>query len=66
MQLTHFIGCYQWTAGDGTAFRAAAGARLASTRRSRWTGIDRALWLTPAELHAERAPAQPAGLAGGG
>ncbi|MCL8394895.1 NUDIX domain-containing protein, partial [Pseudomonas aeruginosa] len=20
VQLTHFIGCYQWTAGDGTAF----------------------------------------------
>jgi 8-oxo-dGTP pyrophosphatase MutT (NUDIX family) len=39
VQLTHFIGCYQWTAGDGTPSCASATrrARSRTTRRSRWT-----------------------------
>ncbi|MEN5268038.1 NUDIX hydrolase [Stenotrophomonas sepilia] len=53
VQLTHFIGCYQWTAGDGTAFlRFCYAARPVSHDPAQPldTGIDRALWLTPAEL----------------
>ena len=55
MQLTHFIGCYQWTAGDGTAFlRFCYAAHPVSHDPAQPldTGIDRALWLTPAELQA--------------
>ncbi|MFX4404603.1 NUDIX domain-containing protein, partial [Acinetobacter baumannii] len=55
VQLTHFIGCYQWTAGDGTAFlRFCYAARPVSRDPAQPldTGIDRALWLTPAELQA--------------
>ena len=55
MQLTHFIGCYQWTASDGTAFlRFCYAARPLSHDPAQPldTGIDRALWLTPAELQA--------------
>ena len=55
VQLIHFIGCYQWTAGDGTAFlRFCYAARPVSHDPAQPldTGIDRALWLTPAELQA--------------
>ncbi|MGM3150895.1 NUDIX hydrolase, partial [Escherichia coli] len=51
--LTHFIGCYQWTAADGTTFlRFCYAARPLSHDPAQPldTGIDRALWLTPAEL----------------
>lgn len=53
--LTDFIGCYQWTAGDGTAFlRFCYAARPLAHDPSRPldAGIDRALWLTPGEVQA--------------
>jgi len=58
VELTAFIGCYQWTAGDGTPFlRFCYAARPVSHGPARPldAGIDRALWMTPAELQA-RAP----------
>lgn len=55
VELTDFIGCYQWTAGDGTAFlRFCYAARPLSHDPAQPldTGIDRALWMTPGELQA--------------
>ncbi len=55
VELTAFIGCYQWTAADGTAFLrfAFAGDPVAHDPALPLdTGILRALWLTPAELLA--------------
>ena len=55
VELTAFIGCYQWTAGDGTPFlRFCYAARPVSHDPARPldAGIDRALWMTPAELLA--------------
>ncbi len=54
MQLTHFIGCYQWTAGDGTTFlRFCYAARpLSHDPRSRWT---------PASTRAVADPGRAAG-----
>jgi len=55
VELTAFIGCYQWTAPDGTAFlRFCYAARPLShdPEQPLDTGIDRALWLDPAELQA--------------
>jgi 8-oxo-dGTP pyrophosphatase MutT (NUDIX family) len=54
--LTAFIGCYQWTAPDGTPFLRFAFAGEALTHdaaRPLDAGIVRALWLTPAELQAD-------------
>jgi len=58
VELTAFVGCYQWTAPDGTAFLrfAFAGDPVAHDPALPLdAGILRALWLTPAELQAEPA-----------
>jgi 8-oxo-dGTP pyrophosphatase MutT (NUDIX family) len=58
VQLSAFIGVYQWTAPDGTAFlRFAYAAEPVSHDPARPLdeGILRALWLSPAELQAEHA-----------
>lgn len=55
VELTAFIGCYQWTAPDGTAFLRFAFAGTPVTLDPALPldeGILRALWLTPAELQA--------------
>ncbi len=55
VELTAFIGCYQWIAPDGTAFLrfAFAGDPVAHDPTLPLdAGILRALWLTPAELQA--------------
>ncbi|WP_312315755.1 NUDIX hydrolase [Stenotrophomonas sp.] len=54
--LTAFIGCYQWTAPDGTAFlRFAFAADPISHDPTQPldAGILQALWLTPAELRSD-------------
>lgn len=56
--LTAFIGCYQWTAPDGTAFLRfafAADPIRHDPIRSLDAGILQALWLTPAELRSNLA-----------
>ena len=58
VRLTAFIGVYQWTAADGTAFlRFAYAAEPVGhdPARALDEGILRALWLSPAELQAEHA-----------
>jgi ADP-ribose pyrophosphatase YjhB (NUDIX family) len=58
VRLTAFIGVYQWTAPDGTAFLRFAFAATPVAHdpaRALDTGIIRALWLTPAELRADPA-----------
>jgi len=58
VRLNAFIGLYQWTAPDGTAFLrfAFAAEPLAhDPERALDAGIVRALWLTPAELLADPA-----------
>ena len=58
VRLSAFIGVYQWTAPDGTAFlRFAYAAEPVSHDPARPldAGILRALWLSPAELQAEHA-----------
>ena len=55
VRLTAFIGTYQWTAPDGTAFlRFAFAAEPVAHDPSRPldSGILRALWLDPAQLRA--------------
>lgn len=54
--LTAFIGCYQWTAPDGTPFLRfafAADPIAHDPGRALDEGILQAVWLTPAELLAE-------------
>jgi 8-oxo-dGTP pyrophosphatase MutT (NUDIX family) len=58
VRLSAFIGVYQWTAPDGTAFlRFAFAAEPVEHDPARPldTGIVRALWMTPAELQASAA-----------
>lgn len=58
VRLTHLVGIYRWTAPDGTAFlRVAFGAEPLThdTRRPLDAGIERALWMSPAELRAAQA-----------
>lgn len=58
VRLTAFIGVYQWTAADGTAFLRFAYAAEPighDPARALDEGILRALWLSPAELQGERA-----------
>jgi len=58
VHLSAFIGVYQWTAPDGTAFlRFAFAAEPVEHDPARPldAGILRALWLTPAELQASAA-----------
>ena len=58
VELTAFIGCYQWQAPDGTAFlRFCYAARTVVHDPSRPldTGIERALWMAPEALHAATA-----------
>lgn len=58
VRLNAFIGVYQWTAPDGTAFlRFAYAAEPVSHDPARPldAGILRAVWLSPAELQAEHA-----------
>ena len=53
VQVESFVGCYQWHAPDGQQFlRFAFGARPLAhdPERALDTGIERALWLTPAQL----------------
>ena len=55
VQVESFVGCYQWHAPDGQQFlRFAFGARPLAhdPERALDTGIERALWLTPAQLRA--------------
>lgn len=55
VRLTHFIGLYRWDADDGNAFiRVAFAAEPLRHDPARPLdhGIERALWLTPAELRA--------------
>lgn len=57
VELTAFIGTYQWTAPDGTPFlRFSYAARPLrhDPLRPLDTGIERALWLQPGELLAAR------------
>ncbi len=57
VELTAFIGTYQWTAPDGTPFlRFSYAARPLrhDPLRPLDTGIERALWLLPGELLAAR------------
>lgn len=58
VRLTHFIGAYQWLAEDGSPFlRFAFAAEPVSHDPDRPLdrGIERALWMTPAELQAAQA-----------
>lgn len=58
IRLESFIGIYQWTAPGGQHYLrfAFAGQALAhDPARPLDAGIERALWLTPAELHGEAA-----------
>ncbi|WP_024890327.1 NUDIX hydrolase [Luteimonas huabeiensis] len=58
VRATHFVGAYQWTAPGGRHFLrfAFAAQPLAhDPQRPLDAGIQRALWLTPAELLAARA-----------
>jgi len=58
VELSAFIGCYQWRAPDGTAFlRFCYAARPLRHHPERVldTGIDAALWLTTTELQARHA-----------
>lgn len=55
VELTAFIGCYQWQSADGTAFlRFCFAARPLSHDAAREldTGIEQALWLAPDALRA--------------
>ncbi len=55
VELTSFIGCYQWQAPDGTAFLRfchAARPLRHHPQRPLDEGIERALWLTPDALQA--------------
>lgn len=55
VRVESFVGAYQWHAPDGRQFlRFAFGARALEHDPARPldTGIERALWLTPAELRA--------------
>ena len=55
VQVESFVGCYQWHAPDGQQFlRFAFGARPLAhdPERALDTGIERALWLSPAQLRA--------------
>jgi 8-oxo-dGTP pyrophosphatase MutT (NUDIX family) len=55
VSLTHFIGTYRWTAPDGSAFvrfAFAADPVRHHPGRTLDTGIERTLWLSPAELRA--------------
>ncbi|HYG05687.1 MAG TPA: NUDIX hydrolase [Stenotrophomonas sp.] len=58
VRLTHFIGCYQWTAEDGEAylrFAFAAEPVAHDAQRALDDGILAAVWMTPEELRAEPA-----------
>jgi len=58
VRLSAFIGVYQWTAADGTAFLRfafAADPVEHDPARPLDAGIVRALWMTPAELQASAA-----------
>lgn len=59
VSLTHFIGVYQWTSPDeGRQFLRFAFAAVPLCHHPELTlddGIERALWLTPPELDAQRA-----------
>lgn len=58
VRLTHYIGTYQWTAGDGTPFlRFAFAAEPLAHHPTQPLdeGIVQALWLAPAQLQAESA-----------
>lgn len=53
VELTGFVGCYQWRAGDGTDFLRfcfAARPLRHHPERPLDTGIERALWLAPDAL----------------
>lgn len=55
VELTDFIGCYQWTATDGTPFLRfcyAAQPLRHHPERALDSGIERALWMAPEELAA--------------
>jgi len=55
VELTAFVGCYQWTAPDGTAFlRFCFAARPVRQvpGRALDAGIEQALWLPPEALHS--------------
>jgi len=57
VRITHLVGLYQWTSPSGQSFLRAgfAAEPLAHLAgRPLDTGIHRALWLSPAELRAER------------
>jgi len=58
VRLTDFIGCYQWQAGNGEhylRFAFAAEPVAHDPALPLDTGIERAVWMTPAELRAESA-----------
>lgn len=58
VRITAFIGAYQWTAETGRhylRFAFAAEPHEHEAGRRLDTGIERALWLSPDELHAARA-----------
>ncbi len=58
VRLTHLVGIYQWAAPNGQHYVRIgfAGEPVAhDPERALDTGIHRALWLTPAEVVAERA-----------
>ena len=65
--LSHLVGVYRWTASDGSAFLrfAFAGEPIAhDPTRTLDEGIERALWMTPAELqHAHDRMRSPLVLA---
>lgn len=58
VELTAFVGCYQWQAADGTSFLRfcyAARPLRHHPQRALDTGIVRAVWLAPDQLRAEQA-----------
>jgi hypothetical protein len=58
VRLTAFVGAYQWKAETGRhylRFAFAAEPERHDPTRPLDTGIERALWMTPAELDAARA-----------
>ncbi|TKS54004.1 NUDIX hydrolase [Luteimonas yindakuii] len=58
VRLTHLVGVYQWTAEDGQPFLRFAFAAVPVSHdpaRPLDRGIERALWLTPAQLRQAQA-----------
>jgi 8-oxo-dGTP pyrophosphatase MutT (NUDIX family) len=58
VEISHLVGCYRWSAPDGTSFLRFAFAALPlrhHPEQPRDGGVERTLWLTPSEIATARA-----------